>query len=456
LCVGHAAFRASNTMAVMKRVCEDTPRPIRELNPAIPAWLEAIVNRLLAKNPAERFASASEVATLLSRRLVQLQSGVEPSAIVPAARPASGKRGVLPWIALALLLAATAGAAWYFSTNWPSDPGEAKGNAGVTPEPKPPVPVPKEDPKPVVLTKARVLPAGHETGVVAVAFSPNGKTLASGGQDAMIVLWDTDSWKPRGKLKGHSAGDIAAIAFSPDGAKLASASTSNDDCCVRLWDVAAAKAGRTLGPPWSGMWGVSWSPDGTAVACGGWGDVFRVLEVATGEDRHLIHNAAPKFLRGLSFSPKGDRIVTGGTGQTRLWDAKTGLEIPSEFPKTPMCPSFLYPGDAVAGWMFPSGRVVICDASTGEVRKSWRAHPKMIEGLGVSPDGRFIASFGDDGVTKVWSTEDYSEVATLLGHQGVIYSAAFSPDGTRLATAGRDDGTIRIWDLPPVCRVRKE
>jgi serine/threonine-protein kinase len=73
LCAGHAPFRASSTMAVLKRVCDETPRPLREVNPDVPDWLAAVVARLHAKSPAERFQSAAEVAKLLSRHLARLQ-----------------------------------------------------------------------------------------------------------------------------------------------------------------------------------------------------------------------------------------------------------------------------------------------------------------------------------------------------------------------------------------------
>src|SRR5262249_30816777 len=77
LCTGHPPFRANTAMAVLKRVCDDTPRPIREINPEIPEWLCAVVARLQAKDPGQRYESAAEVAALLSRRLAQLQTGAE-------------------------------------------------------------------------------------------------------------------------------------------------------------------------------------------------------------------------------------------------------------------------------------------------------------------------------------------------------------------------------------------
>src|SRR5205823_6548371 len=83
MCTGRPPFRAPSARAVLKRVCEETPRPIREINPELPPWLEESVARLHAKAPADRFASAREVADLLARRLAELQHGGTPTVIVP-------------------------------------------------------------------------------------------------------------------------------------------------------------------------------------------------------------------------------------------------------------------------------------------------------------------------------------------------------------------------------------
>jgi serine/threonine protein kinase/WD40 repeat protein len=293
----------------------------------------------------------------------------------------------------------------------------------------------------------------HANGVLTVVFSPNGKILASAGKDRTITLWDVDSWQIRGTLSGHP-GDIVDLAFTPDGGKLASVTSSADRCYIRLWDVATAKPAGTLGGQSSGIWGVAWSPDSSLVTCGGWDKALHVFDAATGEQRLAIPDIASNYVRALAFSPKGDLIVAGGTGPARLWETKTGREIPTSFPEY-MCPSFLPTGDGVVGWTYGQGSVTICDVPSGKVRATWRAHAKFIEGLAVSPDGRFLASLGDEGLVRLWATADQTELATLIGHKGIVYTAAFTPDGAHLATAGMDDSTVRIWDLPPECHVRK-
>src|SRR5262249_37172340 len=151
--------------------------------------------------------------------------------------------------------------------------------------------------------------------------------------------------------------------------------------------------------------------------------------------------------------PDGKTIVTGGRGDTRLWDLSTQKQIPSNLPDG-MTPTFLPGGKEVVGWIFLAGSIAICEVSAGEKRTVWRAHSNAIDGLGVSPDGRFLASAGTDGA-RIWRVSDQKEVCELKGHQGSVSWAAFSPDGKLLATSGKDDLSICIWELPPAFHVKR-
>src|SRR5262249_35876829 len=208
------------------RVCEDTPRSLREINPAIPPWLEGIVARLHSKDPASRFATAKEVARLLRRGLTQVQTGAESSAtletLVPR-RPARQRRVVasVALLAGALLIALVAGVLLWVLAPPPDDPGG--------PPARPPPPPPAAH-GPVLLRPSQSLKQ-HTAGVQTLAFSPDGKTLASGGFDRLILLWDTRTWKPREPLEGHTS-DVTCLAFSPDGTRLASVASGRDSCAV--------------------------------------------------------------------------------------------------------------------------------------------------------------------------------------------------------------------------------
>ena len=205
------------------------------------------------------------------------------------------------------------------------------------------------------------------------------------------------------------------------------------------------------------MWDVAYSPDGQTIACGGWDMQLHLLDVATGTERPPITGVTTIYLRELSFSPDGRQIATGGSGPTLLWNATTGQEVPTTV-KLPegLCPTFLPRESGLAGWNHQQGRVVLCDLPSGQIRDSWEAKTQLIEGLAVSADGRFLASIGNDGVARIWSTAGHKEVATLIGHEGPIYAVAFTPNGTQLVTGGAKDRNLCVWDLPPICRSAAE
>jgi serine/threonine protein kinase len=460
LCAGQPPFRADSTMGVLKRVCEETPRPLRELNPSTPEWLQALIAKLHAKNPADRYGSAAEVAALLGRRLAQLQTdgvfsdtdGAATKHSPPQPKPVNRLRTIGNLFGAALVVVAASVAGWFVYQSWSAKRHAA--NTG-TPEPSGTGPNPAPTPaQPVVLKPSRTL-MQHANGVRTLAVSRDGKVLASGGLDRLIYLWDTKTWEARGPLKGHT-GDVTGLSFSPDGTRLASVTSSADTCLVRVWDVATGRQAPTLGDRGAGMWDVAYSPDGQTLACGGGNSTLHLFDVASGTKRPTVPNVATRLVRTLSFSPDGRRIATGGSGPTQLWESDTGKEIMTQVQlREEMCPTILAGGAMLAGWTYGEGRVTLCDLPSGQVRATWRAHPKTIDGLAASADGRFIASFGNDGVARVWSTADQKEVATLIGHDGPVYAAAFTPDGAHLVTGGAEDHTIRVWELPAVCRTAK-
>ena len=446
LCAGHSPFHGGTTLAVLKRLSEETPRPLREINPDVPEWLEATIACLHSRDPAARFATAREVADLLSRGLTQVQAGDGPSTtlrkIVPHRRAWRGR-----WVAAIAAMLAVIGvgvAGWLIYQAWI---GGGQGATTGGPERAAPA-------RPVVLQPSRQLPRMHSAGLRAVAFSPDGKVLATGGMDKNIFLWDTQTWQARGPLEGHN-GEVLALDFSPKDGRLASITTAADSCLVRLWNVETAELDKPLGPAGLSMWCVKFSPDGKTVACGGRGRKLWLLDVETGNGR-VIDDVDPGLLRTVSFSfPDGRLIATGGRSRARLWDTTTRDEVPTEVPLPPGYPVFLPGGRGLAVWHYGESPITLIDLPSGRERKTWRAHPETMAWLAVSPDGRFLASVGKEGVARIWSTEDFRAVATLNGHSGMIYGVAFSPDGKQLATGGRDDLDVLIWDLPAVCHVRK-
>ncbi len=289
------------------------------------------------------------------------------------------------------------------------------------------------------------LPGGP---VHAVAVSRDGKWVMT-GDDKAARLWDAGTGKEVRRFEGHD-GEVAGVAFSPDGWR---AATAGADRTVRVWDMASGKELYCFRGHRGRVRAVAFSPDGRRVASGGQ-DRRAVLweadggKVVLGVDAHGDLGALT-----VDVSPDGRQLAVGSSdGAVRLWDVETGKEV-RRLAGLRAC--FAGNGRVVYASRLKTGTrnvnwVKVWDARTDDERELGRTEgvSGLVWSLAVSPDGRYVAAGGGDGVVRVWEVQAPGREPETAGrHTGRVSGLAFFPDGRRLASGGERDKGVRVWAL---------
>jgi serine/threonine protein kinase len=430
-CTGIPPFRASTTVALLRRVSDEDPVPVRSLNPDIPAWLEALVGRLMAKDPEQRFRTAAEVAALLEGYLAHIRQPVTVAA--PEFLPAPSTSGSAPEDtgtqaeppcaprSLRLLLGSAALVALVLASVVLAALGLQDGGQKAAGERPAPVPAVNSSAVwSVALSQdGKVLAAGagmwdqpgeigvwdlatreplqrftEELGVCSVALSPDGRLLASGSWTGHVGVYD---WRAGKRLFDFPVGDAARVAFSPDGRLLAIATEGK---AAQLWDMAEGKLAADLQGDLIRFHCVAFSPDGSRVLAGG-GDwkpagvnQVAVWEVA-GRTQVMTLTGHSNAVLVMTYSPDGKTIATGSADRTiRLWDAGSGKHL-----------------------------------------KTLSGHKGFVECLIFAADGKTLVSGGLDRTIRFWNVEQGTET-DRIPMPGEVRGVRFTPDGETLVAGG--------------------
>jgi len=311
--------------------------------------------------------------------------------------------------------------------------------------------------------------SGHEAGVLGVAFSPDGKMLASGSKDGTIILWDVVTHRPldpNQPLAGHTDW-VSGVTFSPDGNLLASGS---EDKTIILWDMAGRETRTGHNAP---VFSVAFSPDSSVLASGSEDKHIILWDVKSRQPLGQPLEGHSHEVYSVAFSPDAKTLASSSCahkdsglcieGEIRLWDVES---------RTLTGPSLTGHSDSIEsvafspnGEMLASGscgrrntrnrrqcergEILLWDVATRQpLAPPLTGHSDKAESVAFSPDGRMLASAGQDGTIILWDVATRQPLgAPLTGHSDKIESVAFSsPDGRMLASAGQDNAII-LWDV---------
>jgi eukaryotic-like serine/threonine-protein kinase len=422
MCTGGPPFRGSSVVAILRQVSDENPTSVRTINPEIPDWLEAIIARLQAKDPAERFQSAAEVATLLEGYIADPD---KPVLVLPPASKRHRKPSRL--VSFFLSIAGLIILAMVLAVLAPEFLPQVSG--------------------PTTQTKD---PQAEPDHVWSVAISRNGKTLAAGAgwwnRAGEIGLWDVASRKPLHRFE--ELGGIGSLAFSPDGKWLASGSWNSH---VRVQDWAAGKEVADFQV--MGMSRVAFSPDGSLLATASEGKTLQLWDVAKSELMAELQGDLVRF-QCVQFSIDGKRLLAGGgdwkkggVNLVAVWEVASKDQVLklTGHENTIMCVACSPDGKTIATGSRDK-TLRLWDADTGKHLKTLTGHVSAVESVVYSPDSKTLISSGNEPTIRIWDVEQGKETGQINTQMNPVRALNLAPDGKTLV-AGGGQKMLKVFDM---------
>ncbi|MEH1952692.1 serine/threonine-protein kinase [Nostoc sp.] len=284
---------------------------------------------------------------------------------------------------------------------------------------------------------------GHESSVLSVAISPDGKTIASSGDDRKIKLWNLATGKQISSLNAYSQ-QVNAVAISPDGKTLVG---GGDDNTIKVWNLATEKQIRTLTGHSDSVHALAISADSQTLVSGSDDNTIKIWDLATGEQiRTLVGHTF--WVRSVAISPDAVILASGSFDKTiKIWNLTKGYSIRTLLGNSQTVTTVAISPDGKTLASASRDRTIkLWNLVTGKEIRTLVGHVNTVTTVAFSADGKILASGSRDRTIKLWNLATGEEILTLAGHTNTVTSLTFSPDDKTLVS-GSEDNTIKIWRL---------
>jgi WD40 repeat protein len=312
---------------------------------------------------------------------------------------------------------------------------------------------------------------GHTDRVLSLAFSPDGRRLASMSEDRTVKVWDVGAGLGKGELHEpvftcRHEERVIGVAFSPDGQRLASASGETDKPgTVKVWDAASGELLVSFRGPEvpNPVVHLAFSPDSRRLASGSGKNTVKVWDLLRRQELYTLSGHTEPILN-VTFTPDGGGLISAGRDRlVNVWELPPGEPGMSPPAGRVLAPRWTLPDFSTSTWSVAlspdgsrlavggpraDGNVRVYDMTSGKLLHKLLGDIRIIS-VAFSPDGRRLAAAGADRIVRLWDVTTGHEVLSLRGHLDQVGRVLFSPDGQRLATAS-SDGTVRVWDASPL------